>query len=697
MNKKNLIHSISPDIRPIIQDIRFVLRGVRTTGLILSFFLTPVLVFAQDKSNVKYGKISPADFDLSSQKIDSSTGAVVIADIGDSEFEGNPKGGFSLQFRHFRRVKILSRSGLDAAKVMIFLYSSGTAVEKLEGLKAVTYNLENGKIVETKLDDKSIFTDKLNKHLVAKKFTFPAVKEGSVIEYSYTQLSDFIFNLQPWAFQGPYPCLWSEYEAAIPNFFKYVFLSQGYLPYDKKTTSSRTANFRITFSGGADRNETVPYEDEVVDHRWVMKNVPALKDESYTTTLNNYIAKLEFQLSQYDFKGAIPEDKMGNWFTASEGLMKDDDFGADLNRNNGWMDEDMKTITKGALSQKEKAKKIYAFLQNNFTCTEHYGKYVDNPIKTAFKNRNGNAAAINLLLVAMLNHEHISADPVILSTRENGYTSEIYPLMDRFNYTICMARIDSSVCFLDASRPWIGFDHLPEECYNGHARVVNKLTPVPVYFNADSVKESKTTIVFISNDGKGGLSVGVQTVPGYFESSRVREIVHKKGEKEYFKEIQSGYTGGIEISNSSIDSLKLLEEPVKIFYDFTMHLDSSEDITYFNPLMAGEIYKENPFQAAERKYPVEMPCAFDKTYILNMEIPAGYTVDEMPKSTKLLYNSDEGLFEYIIVKDESNIQFRCRIKLNKAYFAPEEYNVLRDFYTFVVKKQGEQIVFKKKK
>ena len=29
-----------------------------------------------------------------------------------------------------------------------------------------------------------------------------------------------------------------------------------------------------------------------------MKDVPALKEEAYITTLNNYIAKIEFQLSQ---------------------------------------------------------------------------------------------------------------------------------------------------------------------------------------------------------------------------------------------------------------------------------------------------------------------------------------------------------------------------------------------------------------
>ena len=72
-------------------------------------------------------------------------------------------------------------------------------------------------------------------------------------------------------------------------------------------------------------------------------------------------------------------------------------------------------------------------------------------------------------------------------------------------------------------------------------------------------------------------------------------------------------------------------------------------------------------------------------------------VDELPKSAKVLFNDTEGFFEYLIVKGEEGIQFRSRIKLNKATFSPEDYATLRDFYGFVVKKQSEQIVFKKKK
>ena len=61
----------------------------------------------------------------------------------------------------------------------------------------------------------------------------------------------------------------------------------------------------------------------------------------------------------------------------------------------------------------------------------------------------------------------------------------------------------------------------------------------------------------------------------------------------------------------------------------------------------GEGIRENPFKSAERFYPVEMPYKIDETYNLQLEVPVGYEVDEMPKPILVKLNEqNEGLFEY---------------------------------------------------
>ncbi|HKB43193.1 MAG TPA: DUF3857 domain-containing protein, partial [Chitinophagaceae bacterium] len=144
------------------------------------------------KPEIKFGNVSEKDFAPKVYSIDSNANAIVIADIGVSKLVGNTKGWFSLEFKRYRRVRLLNKNGFDIATEEIPLYSEGQVEEQISSLKAVTYNLENGKVVETKLEKGNIFKDRLSKNWVVKKFTFPNIKEGSVIEFEYTITSDYL-------------------------------------------------------------------------------------------------------------------------------------------------------------------------------------------------------------------------------------------------------------------------------------------------------------------------------------------------------------------------------------------------------------------------------------------------------------------------------------------------------------------------
>ena len=292
-----------------------------------------------------------------------------------------------------------------------------------------------------------------------------------------------MFNLQPWIFQGSYPRVWSEYELDLPNFFEYVFLAQGYNSFDVKTSKTRQITYSVI--DGSDnptgKSETYSIPSTNTTSRWVMKNVPAIREEKFTTSLDNHISKLEFQMSAQQFPNSPRKDIMGTWNTVAQALLKDEDFGERLERDNPWLNDDVKIIKASTGNKLEEAKKIYAFVKNNIKCNGGHGIYLSAPMKDIFKNKSGSVADVNLLLTAMLKHENIQASPVILSTRSNGVTHEFYPLVNRFNYVICKAEIDGISYFLDASKPYFGFNKLPEYCLNGQARTIDQNTS-PVYF-----------------------------------------------------------------------------------------------------------------------------------------------------------------------------------------------------------------------
>ena len=658
---------------------------------------------AQEKLPIKFGKVSLNDFDLKSTLIDSNTNAVVIADVGKTEFLANASElTFSLNFVQKRRVKIINKKGFDVATITIPLYISGGKVEKLEGLKASTYNIENGKVVETSVERSDIFTEKHNKNWEYRKFTFPALKEGSIIEYSYQIKSDFFFNLQSWKFQGQYPVLWSQYEANIPEFFKYVTLAQGYLPFfiNKNETSQVQFSFIQRSKIDADRikerqaAEQFDVTGSIDYHTWVMKDVPALKWEAFTTTIENSISKIEFQLNQVKFPNSLPVNYMDNWQQVSTGLLESENFGVPIERANNWLDDKVEFVVKTAATQSEKAQKIYEFVRDNFSCTDQNKLYTGIGLKEVFKNKSGSVAEINLLLIAMLRAIKMEADPVILSTRSNGRTHEIYPLMGRFNYVIAQLKIGDATIYLDASVASLAFGKLPTEVYNGHARVIYKNLATPVYFMADSLKEATKTLVFISNMDKGGVEGNFTNVLGFYESLELRDKLKKTGRPDYEKSLRESFSDETVIKNVEIDSLKLLGEPVAVKYNLQFKTFDEADIVYFNPML-NQAIKKNPFVSADRFYPVEMPYTMDDLYTFNMEVPKGYKVDELPKSVRFNLNESEGMFEYIIVNSGDKIQLRCRLVIGKATFLNEDYESLREFFAFVVKKEAEQIVFKK--
>ena len=662
--------------------------------LLFSLFFLLCLSTYAERPEIKFGNINPADFSPSAYTADSSASGVVLFDVGSSVYEGDTHGGFSIIFKRHTRIRLLNRNSFDLATIAISLYASGSYEETVEKLEATTYNLENGKVEKYSLDKSSIFSDRINKHYVRKKFTLPNLKEGSIIEIKYTLKSPYERDLRSWTFQRSYPVLWSEYNITVPYFYDFVTIGQGYHPYAVDEAKSNNENYNISDMGStaSSRSENYVVNTTAISHLWAMKNVPALKEESFTTTIDNYVSRLDFQLSKIRYPNVAVKNVMTNWISVSEDLMKDPDFGETLTDIPGWIKNEAKKITAGSTEDLNKATKIFEFIRDNISCADNSATHLSAALKKVYQSKHGNVADINLLLTAFLISEGFTAHPVLLSTRDNGKALEMYPVLDKMNYVVCQVIVKDKTYLLDASADKNGFGQLPLICYNGFARVIDKNIPALLDLSADSICESKTTSVFIINDEKSGLQGTFTSNPGKYESQRIREKIAKTSKEEYFKEIKKDFSFDIDMSDVSIDSLKKFEDPLSVKFDFKFNTD--DDIIYLNPIFEND-YKENPFKAADRSYPVEMPYMLNENFLFSMDIPRGYQVEELPKSSRVKLNDNEGLFEYLVSKNENGIQLRSTLKLNKATFLPEDYQTLRDFFGYIVKKHSEQIVLKK--
>ncbi len=664
-----------------------------SAGLFYSLLVISLSVNAQ-RPKIKYGDVSIKDFESKAYSIDSSAHAVVLASFGEVEYEGNSNGALSIVYKKHVRIRIMNKNGFDAGTISIPLYTgnSSTTEEKVERLEAQTFNLVNGKVEGMKLDSKSIFKDKLRKNLNVQKFTMPNLQEGCIIDVKYNVISPFPTSIDGWEFQGEYPTLWSEYVVSTPALYDFARLMQGYQKFAVNTVSTSTQLFNILDPGEASQSSSlIRYTAKVVTTTMAMENVPALKREDFTTTIKNHIAKVSFQVSRINPPNGVSRSLMNTWYKASEDLMKNPDFGEELTGNLGWLKSELKTIVGNAASEQDKAKAIYNFVKKNFTCSNHSSMWKSSSLKKTFQNKSGNVADINLLLTAMLLAEGFDAKPVILSTRDHGVTYDAYPIMERMNYVISKLELQGQRYLLDASYSKLGFALLPLECYNGSARIIGP-EPFIIRLSADSLHETKVTHYIMMNDGTGKLKGSIASTFGPQESYQIREQLATSSKTDYMDRIKKTYPADMKISDVAFDSLDIYEEPLAVKYNLEMSFD--EDVVYINPLFS-EAQSDNPFKAAERLYPVEMPYALNEVVVSTIYVPEGYTVDEIPKSARVKYNEDEGMFEYILVKNGDMIQVRSIVKLNKATFLPEDYTSLRDFFAYVVKRHSEPVVLKK--
>jgi Domain of Unknown Function with PDB structure (DUF3857)/Domain of Unknown Function with PDB structure (DUF3858)/Transglutaminase-like superfamily len=657
-----------------------------TLILFISFYAT-----AQDDadSHVLDSHMPPvtaADFSPVSPLVDANTDAVVLLDSGASTLDASLEDGFFIRYYKFRRILIRNKTVLDQLSKNTLYYSAHmNDGKKLKTIRINTYNLENGKVVKTVAQDNDFFLEQSKGDIKSVKFTYPNMKEGSIIEMEYYKRMNST-DLEDWYFQGEFPKLKSVYTVTLPDLFNFSiqFRNKKYLTSTKKSElvkSVFSSNFEYL-------NSTI------TTISWTFENVPPMREEPFTSTVDNFLACVKFQISARPVRPGVTRTLLRDWQEVCNNILNSESFGSPISSPASFLKKQANQFTEGKSTELQKAMAIYAGVRDHFQ-VDGRGVFSsdDKPLTDIYKSGTGNVGSINMILIAMMRTQKIQADPVILATRDKGVTNQAYPLLDNYNYLICRVKADNKIYFLDASDATMGFGKIPLSCYNGHARVVT-YENFPIFLAPDSVRETKMITTNIRNDNNGKMILSWADHAGYYESSDLRSVLKSKTTEDVFKELTQTTPNKKSLDSFYISDLKNMDEPVVLHY--TMTLEPARDARiYFNPFLNMGL-TENPFKSATRSYPVEMSYVTEKSFILDMEIPTGYEIDELPKSQKFLLNETEGSYDYQIETAGNKIKIKSSMILSKAIFEPEDYNSLKDFYAAIIKKQNEIIVFRKK-
>lgn len=673
-------------------------------ALIVALIANSHQLIAQD---YRFGKVSKEELLEKTYNDDISVDAAVLYKEKKIYYNYIQDEGFKKYIDVVERIKIYNEAGYIWGTKNENLYQgTGGKKEILINLKAYTYNLLDNKIDEEKLRNNGIFKREVNKYWESYKFTMPNLKPGCVIEYRYTIESSFV-QLDEDVFQYNIPIKQLSYELKVPEYFrinKTLNSRANYIPEISESVKSRKllvsfhsalanggANVKAKFS----KENLVERTYDIIENIYTadIQDVPAFERESYVSNINNYRAVVNWEIESIKgFDDSVTEFST-NWNQVVKTIYENEDFGGQLQKQN-YFESDVDKLLNGIEDPKGKLIILFNYVKSKVKWNNFTGYSSKLGVKDAFKSGAGNIADINLMLVSILRYAGLSANPVLISTRDNGIP--LKPTAKGFNYVIVRVDIGGQEFILDATEPFSGVNVLPERAINWQGRVVNE------HGNSEWIslkpKKSSKTVVQLNYeiDTKLKIKGKYRNQLKHHSALNYRKEFAENSKESLISKLEND-KGEIVIENVTIKNETDTEKPISLAYDFTLD-NAVEDINgdlYLSPLLFLRASKSS-FKQDLRIYPIDFIYPLYSKYVINIKIPEGYEVKALPENSKVKLNETEGEFTYMISQNGSYIQLIVITELNNTLIMPGGYKLFKSFYNLSFDKEAEAIIFKKK-
>src|SRR5690606_31825184 len=341
----------------------------------------------------------------------------------------------------------------------------------------------------------------------------------------------------------------------------------------------------------------------------------------------------------------------------------------------------------------QKATSIYNLVQENYTWNGEYHIFRDVSVKDLIKNKSGNASSINILLHNLLDDAGISVKPILLSTRNNGFATKIFPVISEFNYLIVQATINDQTFLLDATDAYLSFGQLPFRCLNMYGRLLdfkkgsewvdivpNELSRT-LYNASISLNESNRFSGKINSKSTGYHALNLKK--RYFPNKEA-----------YLDDLENNYPSmaisAHEVTGDSKTNPDFVES-----YNIELVTDVIGDNIYLNPFFV-KFFKENPFKLQERSYPIDFGFKDSYFYLLSFNFGDNYSILDLPEDFIIALPNNSGLATLSSKVLGNTINLSFKVDFKEALYPPEFYPYLKEFMNKIVDAQKNATIVLKK-
>lgn len=118
------------------------------------------------------------------------------------------------------------------------------------------------------------------------------------------------------------------------------------------------------------------------------------------------------------------------------------------------------------------------------------------------------------------------------------------------------------------------------------------------------------------------------------------------------------------------------------------------DMMVFSPLLTFKV-SDNPFKLESRDYPVEFSYSIRQRVLCHIEIPENYGIESLPSPIRVAMPGKDMELIFNVNSDNNIIQVISDFRINKPLFLPEEYQAVKETFSYLINKHNEKVVLKR--
>lgn len=569
-------------------------------------------------------------------------------------------------------VTVLNSNG-DRAGILYLPYDSNI---KPTITKACFYDSGGNEIKKVKkseiydqcyFDGFSLFNDARFKRITPHLNVYPYT-----VEYEYSFEYDGVIDYRNWL-----PCDAYNKSVQYSNFNIQIF---------------DNSKIRIKENRIGEAINTVDSEGGI-SYFWEIKNMNAIEYEPYSVELFNLVPFVQISPVEFSYYGK--EGNMSTWTEFGDWinnlLLEKDNL--PLDRIN-----QLKQLTAGNLTEFEKVKLVYEFLQEKTRYVSvqlGIGGFQPFSAKTVDEVGYGDCKALVNYMRAMLSGIGIKSYYTLVNAGSSA--EEIDPLFpaQEFNHVILTVPMENDTVFLECTNQFSPCGFLGDFTSDRYALMVSEngssLVRTKRYDESDNTWHSRAKIV-LNNTGTANI---VDTVDLQGEQYDIVESeLRKTKEKQIETALKNNKIPGAKfVDISYIAEKNVLPKATRTRkFEVIKYATLMSDRMFF-PLNVLNKRTSVPRKDKNRKNDFELGMPYSDTDRITYSLPEGYGIEYIPESKEL--KSEFGSYSYKInVKNNRLFYERRDIRLT-GQFPSEKYMDYVNYSKEIVNLDNQKIILKK--